>query len=229
MPDVLARPSGTRAGFGRPLAFLAGVAVMVVAVSGPLDIRAEQRLSWHMVQHLMLISIAAPMLALGRPAQLASRLAVRHPLRERSLGPSAAAGAAATALAVLFTWHLPVLYQLALRHEQVHAVEHLTLVGSSMLLWHALLEARHFGAGALWVYLVTLPMTAFGVAMTIARTPWYRPYVHGDAGAAVRDQQLAGVIMWGFGGLVAVASAVALFAIWLMRLETPRPKMGSLS
>ena len=213
----------SRPGVGSPLAFVAGMGVMTIAVSGPIDLLAEQHLSWHMVQHLGLISIAAPLLALGRPIQLALRLAGRRPFPERSLGTVAAALSAVGALAVLFTWHIPLLYALALRHEPVHATEHLTLVGSSMLLWHALLTARHPGAGVLWLYIVTLPMTAFGVAMTIARTPWYRPYVHGDALAAVRDQQLAGVIMWGFGGMVAVVSAVALFAHWLIRLEALRP------
>jgi putative membrane protein len=201
----------------RTIAFLAAFAVVGFAVLGPLDGAAERRLSWHMVQHLLLISVAAPLLALGRPVALAIDLFPRlGRLRRLQVDDNlASAGGGLLMLIVLFGWHIPALYDLALRHEPVHALEHASLIVSAMLLWSALIHARRLGAGVLWLYVITLPMTGLGVAMTIVRSPWYPAYVHGSRAAAVRDQQMAGVIMWAFGGLAAVVSAVALFAVWL--------------
>ena len=227
---VVARRRGTSLDTSPSVAFVIGLVVVAAVVMGPLDVGAEQRLSWHMVQHLGLISVAAPLLVLGHPIRLATQLLGFASRRARQPDSVAAGGGAVFSLTVLFTWHIPTLYQLALRNELVHGVEHITLLGSAMLLWSALLQGRDLGAGVLWLYFITLPMTALGVAITIARTPWYWTYVHGNVGAAVRDQQLAGVIMWGFGGLVAVVSAVALFATWLMRLDAaPRPDVRGLS
>ncbi|MCU1398220.1 MAG: hypothetical protein JWN62_1329 [Acidimicrobiales bacterium] len=203
----------------RTVTFISAFAVLALALLSPLDAASERALSWHMVQHLLLISVVAPLLALGRPwlliTEVFPRLAVA-PLRRPGDNTAAAIGAGLS-LAVLFAWHVPALYDLALRREPVHAAEHLTLLGSSMLLWAALLDARRLGTGVLWLYAITLPMTAFGLAMTIARTPWYAPYVSGSRASAVRDQQMAGVVMWAFGGLAAVVSAVAIFAVWLTR------------
>jgi len=221
---VVARRRQRPLDVGPPTAFLVGLAVVAFAIVGPLDRQAESRLSAHMVQHLLLISVAAPLLALGRPVLLAASLVSdRQSVDRRPLGATAAATSAVASLAVLFVWHIPALYDAALRNENLHGIEHLSLLASVMLLWHALLRARYLGAGVLWLYLVTVPMTAFGVAMTISHTPWYGFYT-GDAtpADAVRDQQLAGVIMWGFGGLAAVVAAVSLFAAWLLRLEPVR-------
>src|SRR4051794_20689796 len=221
---VVARRERQPLDVGPPTAFLVGLAVIAVAIVGPLDGQVERRLSAHMVQHLLLVSVAAPLLALGRPLQLADALVTgRRRHERRPVGPLATACAAAASLVVLFVWHIPALYDAALRSEALHGLEHLSLVGAAMLLWYALLSERHLGAGVLWLYPVMLPMMALGVAMTIAQAPWYRFYL-GDASstAAVRDQQLAGVIMWSFGGLAAVVAAVSLFATWLMRMEPGR-------
>jgi cytochrome c oxidase assembly factor CtaG len=80
------------------------------------------------------------------------------------------------------------------------------------------------------VFVASLPATALGIAMTLARTPWYAVYGHGAA--ARRDQQVAGALMWGFGGSALVIAAAALFASWLVamdrgeRARAPRPVAG---
>ena len=199
---------------------LAAIAVVALAVLGPLDGLAHRWLWCHMVQHLVLVSVAAPLLALAR----LPRVATLERWRSRA-GPHDGAArddlplAAVTAVGVLFLWHAPVLYDAALRHAPLHAAEHLTLVASAAWLWRRLLEPRHGGVSVLCLFLVMLPMTAFGVAMTFARTPWYPPYAHGSAAAALRDQQLAGVVMWSFGGLAATVAAVTMFAAWLVQAD----------
>jgi cytochrome c oxidase assembly factor CtaG len=67
------------------------------------------------------------------------------------------------------------------------------------------------------VFAVTLPATALGISMTLARSPWYPPY--GSGAAALRDQQVAGALMWGFGGSALVIGAAVLFASWLTNMD----------
>ncbi len=123
-------------------------------------------------------------------------------------------------------WHAPGAYAAALADPLVHAAEHATFLLTAAVLWWAALgtgrrSAR--GAGVLVLFLTTLPMNALGLMMTLARSPWYPEYVHGSALAAVRDQQLAGVVMWGFGGVAALVGAFALFVSWLDGLERANP------
>ncbi len=67
------------------------------------------------------------------------------------------------------------------------------------------------------VFVTTLPATALGILMTLAATTWYAPYGHGAT--ALRDQQVAGAIMWGFGGVATVVAAAGLFAGWLAAMD----------
>jgi cytochrome c oxidase assembly factor CtaG len=73
------------------------------------------------------------------------------------------------------------------------------------------------GLGVLGVFVASLPATALGVLMTMASTSWYASY--GTSAAAVRNQQVAGAVMWGFGGLALVVGAAALFAGWLAAMD----------
>ncbi|HEY4332983.1 MAG TPA: cytochrome c oxidase assembly protein [Ilumatobacteraceae bacterium] len=217
---VNSRPIDLRAA----LVFVGAIAVLALALTSPHDSASAHRLSWHMVQHLLLISVAAPLLAVAHPFRVIADLLPRQfdrlrGIRDRSDLATTAASATA-ALAVLLVWHVPALYDAALRNQTLHGFEHITLLGSSMLLWSQLIRAEHLGSSVLWLFVVTLPMTAFGVAMTIARTPWYPVYAdHLSFAAALRDQQMAGVIMWAFGGLAALLGAIAMFASWLAHAD----------
>ena len=120
----------------------------------------------------------------------------------------------------LATWHLPVLYDAAVRNDGVHVLEHISFVATATLFWWMVLGAgrrERRGLGVLGVFLATLPATALGVLMTLAATSWYAPY--GRDSTAVRNQQVAGAIMWGFGGVALVVAAAALFAGWLAAMD----------
>lgn len=202
---------------GRATCFMVGLCVLALALVSPIDAESANALSWHMVQHLLIISVAAPLLAVGRPVELLFetlpyRLTARRVEWHATWGMGVAGVAA---LATLVVWHVPTLYQAALSSEPAHIVEHATLLLTSMWLWAALISAETLGVSVVWLFVLTLPTTAFGVAMTIARTPWYSDYVRTTRADAVSDQQLAGVVMWAFGGLAALAGGIALFATWL--------------
>jgi putative membrane protein len=204
--------------FGRAVCFMAGVGSLAFALVGPVDNESAHALSWHMVQHVLIISVAAPLLAVGRPVELFLEIVPAQVAMPRIAwrGTWGTSVASVAALVVLLGWHVPAFYQAALSNEPVHIVEHLTLLATAMLLWSALIHAENLGASVVWLFVLTLPTTAFGVAMTIARTPWYPDYVTTTRIEAVHDQQMAGVVMWAFGGVAAVAGAVAMFASWLV-------------
>ena len=208
---------------GRPyrLALAAGAASLAVAFVGPLDVAAHTNLTAHMAQHVVLLTVAAPLLAVGLGPVLPDL-----PGSRRGLG-----WLGWTVFAVIFqtgvmwAWHAPWLFQLALRTPPLHVLEHATFLGSAFLFWWSVAAGRQsrLGAAVLVVFVAAMPGTALGALLTLASHPWYPTYVHRSAAAALADQQLAGVVMWALGGFAYVLAAAALFAAWMKGLETTLP------
>jgi putative membrane protein len=221
-------------GRAQAAAFGAAVVTLLVALESPLEDAAARDLPWHMVQHLLLLAVAAPLLAVGEPITVMTqalphrlRRSVRSVVRRVSRSQTSTRGwlawtvvAFTLSTAALTLWHVPALYDEAAAHEGVHVLEHVTFVATAALFWWMALGASRRsrrGLGVLAVFVATLPATALGILLTLARTPWYAPYGHGAA--ALRDQQVAGALMWGFGGSALVVGAAALFASWLADMD----------
>jgi putative membrane protein len=190
--------AGVARGLGwRQVQWFAGACVILAATLTPAaDRLTDAHFAAHMVQHLVLILVVAPLLVLGLPS-IALVWALPkswRPTMGRILVPSIAPWLAlvlhTTALAV---WHLPAMYALALDHPLVHAMEHASFLVTACLFWWVVLQPvghRRLGYGAAVLYVGTF-MTLMGVAsavLTFAREPWY--------GSSLEEQQLAGVIMW---------------------------------
>ena len=221
-------------GTAEVLAFAVGVVVLLVALASPFDELADGNLPWHMVQHLLLMTVAAPLLAasealvvMTRALPIGGRRRVGAATRRVVRSQTSVRGwlvwtavAFALWIAALGLWHLPVLYDAAVRNPPLHALEHASFIATSILLWWMALGATRRsrrGLGVLVVFVASLPASALGILMTLAHTPWYSAYGHGSA--ALTQQQVAGSIMWGFGGSALVLGAAALFASWLASLE----------
>jgi len=214
-------------------AFGGGVAALLVALASPLEQEADVNLVWHMAQHVVLLTVAAPLLAAAAP--ITAMLYALPPRGRHRLQPTwrrvlrsqsdrgwIAWTALSFALAnvTLAIWHVPALYDAAVRNDAIHALEHVTFVLTAMLFWWVVLGAgrrSRRGLGVVSVFVATLPATALGVLMTLAHRPWYSVYGHGAD--ALQQQQLAGAVMWGFGGVAMVAAAAALFASWLAEMD----------
>lgn len=226
--------------------FAAGWLLLVITLMSPLHAASEALFSAHMVQHELLMVVAAPLIAFAAPivAMLwAMPGRVRRPvvdtLHRRWLTH---AWSVATAPAVVFllyalalwVWHLPALYDYALEHEGAHVVQHLCFFGTATLFWWGITHGQHgrsgYGAAIVYIFATALHGGVLGALMTFAPRVWYVPYLaHHDGGLTpLEDQQLAGLLMWVPASLTFVAAALVLFAAWLRQSDrlsrfAPRP------
>ena len=202
----------------RTASFLAGIGVIVVALQSGIDGYDAQLLSDHMVQHLLLLVVAPPLLLGGRPVILAlrtlppvhrRRFAKALDLARRATGPT---GSLALFAAVILLTHLPSFYDATLRHPALHEMEHGLYVLAGVLVWSPLLDGdpvpRHRlgGLGKL-VYLIAamMPMALIGAYLNRHASlvyPAYGPPARTLGISALVDQAQAGAIMWVAGGVV---------------------------
>jgi putative membrane protein len=218
--------------------FAAGWLALVVALISPLDALGGVLFSAHMVQHEVLILIAAPLLVLGRP--LAPFLWALPRTGRETAGRWTQSPAFAAAwrfltapLAVwvihglaLWVWHLPALYEATLDDDFVHALQHLSFFGSAALFWWSLVHGRFgrlgYGAAVLYVFTTSLHSGILGALLTFAPRLWYPLYEARTSQwglSPLEDQQLAGLIMWVPAGIVFALLGLALFAAWLGEAE----------
>ena len=200
--------------------FLSGVVALSVALVSPLHATAERSLAGHMVQHVILISVAAPLLAAGQPLAVLATTCRRRPPRLRSWR-----WLTVTALGqvgALLVWHTPTLFDAAVRRPLLHEVEHVVLVLTAFALWDALVRLRpaERGGAVVALFVAGLPAMAYGVALTLAHHAWYAAY---RDRSDLADQQLAGVVMWAYGGLAAVIGGVTLGVAWMRSVERASP------
>ena len=198
-----------------------GVVAVAGALMSPLHGISERSLTGHMIQHVVLVSVAAPLLAYGRPIELV--FATLGWRQRQSTTWTWLVAAAVMQVAVLLAWHIPTFFDAALRHPLLHELEHAMLIVTAVLLWDCVLriEPAQLGGAVVALFVATLPTMAYGVALTLARSAWYAPYRHN----ALSDQQLAGVVMWAYGGLAAVVGGVALGVEWLRVWERAAPNL----
>jgi putative membrane protein len=223
---VRARRAGRAFPVAAVLAFAAGLAVLAAALTGPVDARADASLAWHMAQHLALVSLAAPLLLLGAPHRLAlaalppsgavrlARVLNGAPLRFLTHPVTAWLQFAL----VLYGTHFSPLYEAALEHEAVHALEHALYLSSALLFWTPLLavapapHAPPHPARILALFLA-LPMSAFlGFAFYVGRQVIY-PHYAAHPGA-LADQSAAGAVMWIAGGAPLFLAMLWCVADW---------------
>jgi cytochrome c oxidase assembly factor CtaG len=209
--------------------FVAGLVVTAIAVASPIDGLAARTLTAHMVQHVLLLNAAAPLLALGAPVptllwalpdgarstalRTSRRLAHSHDRWQAGW----VAGSLGVEAGILLGWHLPVLYEAALHNQGVHDLEHLTLLVSATVSWWAVVSGRRSrrGASAVAALVGSLSGIVLGSALVVIPRALYPSYIHGSVDAALADQRMAGVVMWAFGGVLEDITGAALFASWL--------------
>lgn len=227
----------TRGATVRPsegLAFCCGWVAALAVLVPPVDTWAATLFSAHMFQHEMLMLVAAPLMVVGRPV-LPVLWALPDPWRARAAdAPPARALARVWNQATLpsvawllhglivWGWHLPVLYEAAVRSEGIHALQHAMFAGTAVCFWWGLIYGRYgrvgYGVSVLYVFSTLVHTGVLGALFTLSRTPYYQLYVERGTAAGVDvlvDQQLAGLYMWIPAGVVLTCFGLGLFAAWV--------------
>jgi putative membrane protein len=214
----------------RPWLFAAGILSGFVALQSPIDTGGDEfLLSLHMVQHLMLMMVAPPLVLLG--------IAGMRPLpdsiapRWRRLWTFVTRPWQATLIfnAVLLIWHIPSWYDATLTTEWIHIIEHLTFIAVGVVFWWPIvdpLRGEHTRTVSPFAKigmlgLAGIPPTVLGFIFALLSTPAYEFYARAPrlwGMSAVQDQQVAGVIMFGLGNIVYF---VAISIIFLRLLGNP--------
>lgn len=222
-------------------AFTLGLYILAVALLSPLDAMSHLLFSAHMAQHMLLVLVAAPLLVWSAPLV---------PLLWGLPGPGRRAllrgwGRARWAQRVLLTltapasvwplftlalwvWHLPALYQAALRYPGVHILEHASLLGAASLFWWLILQPLgrrrlNHGAAVLFVFTTSVHSTVLSALLIFAPTPLYPVYAESAALWGItplEDQRFAGLVMNLPMSLTFLLTAAALFLFWLRGMET---------
>jgi cytochrome c oxidase assembly factor CtaG len=220
--------------------FGSGWLVLAGSLLSPLHEAGARSFTLHMVEHELLMLVAAPLLAWSRP--LVTMLWSLPSGARRTLGAlvrsAPVAGlwgalrtpATATLLQALalWAWHVPFLFELALANEGWHYAQHASFLFTALLFWWSIARAtgsrRGYGVGAFCLFVTSLVGGALGALMALSTSPWYEGYARlGMAPFGLtptEDQQLAGLLMWVPGGLFHLVAALWLVGSWL-RLGTP--------
>lgn len=228
------------------LAFGAGVIVLALALVSPVDGLADDLQWMHMVQHMLLMNVAAPLVVMGAPWRVmlwalpaarrrwpgqGRRALVRRGV-PRYLFWQPLLLLVLYAL-VLWTWHVPVLYEAALANRWIHDGQHIAFFAVAALFWRVLFDPiGHLqmsrGTAILYLFGTSLHATVLGVLMALAPRLWYPTYAGRTEAwglAALEDQQFAGYIMWMPACMVYAVIAAVLCAHWL-REDAPEAARG---
>lgn len=208
--------------------------LLVIGLVSPLHWLGERLFTAHMIEHEILMAIAAPLLVVARP--LGGMLwALPKPWRSRvgriGRGPLGrpiwrrlTEPIYATILqgAAIWIWHAPVLYELALANAFVHWLQHLSFFFTAILFWWSLLNGRvrAYGAAVFYLFATALHSGFLGILLSLARRPIYPRQTSAAPQwglTQMEDQQLAGLIMWVPGGLIYAGAALALAGLWIAR------------
>jgi cytochrome c oxidase assembly factor CtaG len=232
---------------GRLWAFLGGLATIFLALASPIEPFASLLLQVHMAQHLLLLMAAPPLLWLGAPMFPLLR-GLPRPVRTYWIAPlfrsailrvlfgrlTHPAAALAVFTAASLGWHVPALYDLALRSPSWHYLQHACFLGAGLLFWYPVVRpypARpRWPLGLLFPYLILadLQNTLLSALLTFSDRvlyPYYTTVPRLAGQTALADQSAAGVLMW-----VPGSAAFLLPLFWigieflLGRKETGRPR-----
>jgi putative membrane protein len=236
-----------RAGVGRGLrrwqawCFAGGILALLVALISPLDALGGALFSAHMLQHMVLMLVAAPLLVLGNPLVAFAWALPRswHPwiaafthlpgIRATMQASAHPAVAWLVHAAAIWVWHVPLLYEATLTSELIHLAQHASFFGTALLFWWAAFafgrrqRLRH-GLGAVYVFTTAMHSSILSALLTFSLVIWYPIYAERTAAwglTPLEDQQLGGLLMWIPAGIIYLVAALALLAAGLGLADQP--------
>ncbi len=246
---MLGRPRSGRDRW-RAASFYAGLATILAALVSPIDSLSEKLFWVHMTQHVLLLTVAAPLIALGapwssmwRPLPLGPRRSVARAITRspgcaplRALGHLLARPRAAWIAfsANLVLWHIPAIYARAIGDGPIHDLEHTAFLLLGVLLWAQVIDSpplrARLGAVGRVVYMVGSSVVSWVLSLVIifASAPLYAHYAdlaHRPGGlSALADQQIAGGVMLVPGSIAASLYVFIQLYRWIARDERSEPE-----
>ena len=203
--------------------FGAGLIVLWLALETPIDTISDYYLdSVHMLQHVLLMFIAPPLLLLGLSSEMVAKL-VKVPGLRAITEPIPSQLVAAF---VMLVWHLPPLYNATLYNDLLHVLEHVMFIAAGLVMYWPMLEATSAhsrwqlssGAKLVVMFIATLPQDGVALALMFSRAPFYEYYTHVprliQGLTPVIDQTLAGGVLMVLGKASLAVAALAVFFRW---------------
>jgi len=202
----------------RRASFIAGLSILAATWLGPLPSLAQQAFSAHMLMHMSIVAIAAPLIAMGIAG------ARWDPVRYAP-GLFVPISASIVELVVVWVWHAPALHHLARHGSGVWLLEQGTFLLSGLLLWLSVfggdVTRRHAmrGSGLAGLLLTSMHMTLLGALLALTPRPLYHDATGLAGMTAIQDQHLGGATMLLVGGIVYLAGGLWI-TVGLLRTET---------
>jgi putative membrane protein len=234
----------------RSIAFYAALAVMVFALQPPMDGWADDLFWAHMIQHQLVLMVAAPLLIIAAPwlrIWSGFPLRFRRPLARsvlqdpwaaplRTLGHVLGSPQVAWVLfnAILIGWHIPYLYDAAVSNQVVHDAEHATFLLFALVFWGQLIDSSPFRSRLDYMhrffYMAAsmFPSWILALVMVFSGAPLYPVYVVIEAArggpGVLADQQIGGAIMWMVGSIPMAITGFWLIYQWVATTQEPQPQ-----
>jgi putative membrane protein len=228
----------SRAGLGHGVllrqtaAFATGWFALFAALVSPLHYAGAQLFTAHMIEHELIMAVAAPLLVLARPGAGFLWAFPRRMRRGigRAVGGDAIQGPwraltspyVATFLhgAVIWLWHAPLLFDDAVVNLALHRVQHISFLATAILFWWAVIRRSDYGPAFGHVFATMTHTGLLGALLTLAPRVLYGVQTAGAPAwglTQLEDQQLAGLVMWVPAGTVYAGAALAFMGLWISR------------
>ncbi|MGO4834583.1 cytochrome c oxidase assembly protein [Rhizobiaceae sp. 2RAB30] len=236
----VARRSGRRR--RRPtdiLLFACGMLTLAGALLSPLHWLGEHLLTFHMIEHEIVIAISAPLIVLSRPIGVllwclprTVRHAVAFIMRSSPVDLTwqwCAGGTNATVMhgLAIWAWHVPALFDAAVTSMALHRIQHFCFFVTAVLFWWAIIWRTDHGASAWHLFVTMIHTGILGALMALSPRVLYVAQTQSAMAWSVtplEDQQMAGMIMWVPGGSVYAAAVIAMLTLWIRDSGARKPK-----
>jgi cytochrome c oxidase assembly factor CtaG len=218
--------------------FWTGWVSLAIALGPPLESLTSHSFAAHMIQHEIVMLVAAPLLVMAKPfgvllwglpekaARVLGRAAQARTVRALARRLCSPLVAWLVHAIVLWGWHVPSAFEAALARPAVHWIQHTSFFVSAAFFWWSVFAvgplAERRGAAIVSVFTTALHTSVLGALFTFSTRLWYPTYAPGFAAwgvSAIEDQQLGGLVMWVPGGIVFLVVGLALAGMWLRDAE----------
>ena len=211
-------------------AYWSGWAALVIALVSPVHYLGEHLFTFHMIEHEIVVAVAAPLIVAARPVGVLvwglPRRFRREAMKIMRSGPVektweiVTAGFVATALhgLAIWVWHVPAFFDATVTNILLHRLQHLSFFVTAIFFWWAVTWKVGRGAAAWHLFATMMHTSILGALIALAPRVAYvmqTRYAPEWGLTPLEDQQLAGVVMWVPGGIVYAAAALAIVAMWI--------------